>query len=163
MVFVALACSLGMASAAKGQQPEICVERDIVHGKVDRVELQLNLALPKKRQGPIPSRGLHSRRGWYQGQRQDMAPMTELLARRGYVSSAVSYLLVPSARFPVRIEDCKAAVRWLRANAVKYHINRTVSAPSVYRPAPISPACWVTDKKDDLEGSGGNPEPSSRV
>ena len=55
MAFVALACSLGMASAAKGQQPEICVERDIVYGKADRVELQLNLALPKKGKGPFPA------------------------------------------------------------------------------------------------------------
>jgi len=55
MVFVALACSLGMASAAKGQEPEIRVERDIVYGKADRVELQLNLALPKKGKGPFPA------------------------------------------------------------------------------------------------------------
>ena len=38
MVFVALACSLGMASAAKGPQPKIRVERDIVYGKADRME-----------------------------------------------------------------------------------------------------------------------------
>ena len=38
MVFVALACSLGMASAAKGQEPKIRVERDIVYGKADRME-----------------------------------------------------------------------------------------------------------------------------
>ena len=55
MVFVALACSLGMASAAKGQEPEVRVERDIVYGKAGRVELQLNLALPKKGKGPFPA------------------------------------------------------------------------------------------------------------
>ncbi len=27
------------------------------------------------------------------------------------------------ATFPAQIEDCKAAVRWLRANAKKYHLN----------------------------------------
>ena len=66
MVFVALACSLGMASAAKGQESEIRVERDIVYGKADRVELQLNLALPKTGKGPFPAVVCIHGGGWYQ-------------------------------------------------------------------------------------------------
>ena len=164
MVFVALACSLGMASAAKGQQPEIRVERDIVYGKAGRVELQLNLALPKKGKGPFPAVVCIHGGGWYQGQRQDMDPMTELLARRGYVAATVGYRLVPSARFPAQIEDCKAAVRWLRANADKYHISPDrIGAIGPSAGGHLACLLGVTDKKDGLEGSGGNPEPSSRV
>ena len=69
MVLVALACSVGMASAAKGQEPDIRVERDIVYGKADRVELQLNLALPKTGKGPSPAVVCIHGGGWYQGQR----------------------------------------------------------------------------------------------
>jgi acetyl esterase/lipase len=123
MVFVALACFRGIASAAKGQEPEIRVERNIVYGKADRVELQLNLALPKNSKGPFPAVVCIHGGGWYQGQRQELDSMAELLARRGYVAATVSYRLVPTARFPAQIEDCKAAVRWLRANARTYHIN----------------------------------------
>src|SRR5262245_8189257 len=123
VVFVALAGSLTIASAAEGQEPKIRVERDLVYGKADRVELRLNLALPGKGSGPFPAVVCIHGGGWYQGQRQDMDVMTELLARRGYVAATVSYRLVPTARFPAQIEDCKAAVRWLRANAEKYHIN----------------------------------------
>src|SRR5215831_20676372 len=164
MVFVAVACSLGMASAAEGQEPEIRAERDIIYGKADGVELQLNLALPKTGKGPFPAVVCIHGGGWHQGQRQDMDPITELLARRGYVAATVSYRLVPSARFPAQIEDCKAAVRWLRANADKYHINPDrIGAIGPSAGAHLSCLLGVTDKKDGLEGSGGNPEFSSRV
>src|SRR6185436_20464069 len=108
VVFLALAGFLAIASAAEGQEPEIRVERDIVYGKGDRVELRLNLASPGKGSGPFPAVVCIHGGGWYQGQRQDMDAMTELLARRGYVAATVSYRLAPSARFPAQIEDCKA-------------------------------------------------------
>src|SRR5262245_24976974 len=164
MVFSALACSLGTASAAEGQDPGISVERDIVYGKADGVELQLNLALPKEGKGPFPAVVCIHGGGWYQGQRRDMDFMTEVLARRGYVAATVSYRLVPTARFPAQIEDCKAAVRWLRANAVKYHLNPDrIGAIGPSAGGHLACLLGVTDKKDGLEGSGGNPDQSSRV
>jgi hypothetical protein len=60
--FIGLASSIASASAAKGQAPEIRVERDIVYGKGDGMELQLSLALPKTGKGSFPDGGLHSRR-----------------------------------------------------------------------------------------------------
>jgi acetyl esterase/lipase len=93
-----------------------------------------------------------------------MDPMAELLARRGYVAAAVGYRLVPTARFPAQIEDCKAAVRWLRANARKYHIKpNRIGAIGPSAGGHLACLLGVTDKKDGLEGSGGNPEFSSRV
>src|SRR5262245_21438980 len=122
MFLVALGSFLAIPSSAEGQEPEITVERDIVYGKGDPLELRLNLARPKG-EGPFPAVVCIHGGGWYQGQRTDMEFMTELLARRGYVAATVSYRLVPKARFPAQIEDCKAAVRWLRANAAKYRVN----------------------------------------
>src|SRR5262249_13384375 len=123
MVFIALACSLGMASAAQGQESEIRVERDIVYGRAGRVELQLNLALPKTGKGPFPAVVCIHGGGWYQGQRQDMDPMTELLARRGDVAPTVSYPLVPTAPLPAQIEDRQTAVRWPPGHAPQTHLN----------------------------------------
>ncbi len=37
--------------------------------------------------------------------------------------ASLDYRLSQDARFPAQIEDCKAAVRWLRANAVKYGLD----------------------------------------
>jgi acetyl esterase/lipase len=89
VVFVAVTCSLATAPAAVGQEPEIRIERDIVYGKGDGVDLQLNLATPEG-EGPFPAVVCIHGGGWYQGQRQDMDFMTELLARRGYVAATVT-------------------------------------------------------------------------
>jgi acetyl esterase/lipase len=39
---------------------------------------------------------------------------------RGFAVAAINYRLSQHALFPAQIEDCKAAVRWLRANAARY-------------------------------------------
>src|SRR5215510_9833699 len=163
VVFVAVTGSLAIASAAAGQESEIRVERDIVYGKGDQMDLQLNLAIPKGK-GPFPAVVCIHGGGWYRGQRQDMDFMTELLARRGFVAATVSYRLVSTARFPAQIEDCKAAVRWLRANAAKYHIDPDrIGAIGPSAGGHLACLLGVTEKKDGLEGSGGNPDHSSGV
>jgi acetyl esterase/lipase len=39
---------------------------------------------------------------------------------RGFAMAAINYRLSQHAVFPAQIEDCKAAVRWLRANAAQH-------------------------------------------
>jgi acetyl esterase/lipase len=43
--------------------------------------------------------------------------------KRGYIGVAINYRFSQQAPFPVQIEDCKAAIRWLRAHAEKYGID----------------------------------------
>ncbi len=38
----------------------------------------------------------------------------------GYAIASINYRLSQHAVFPAQIEDCKAAVRWLRAHATEY-------------------------------------------
>ena len=59
--------------------------------------------------------------GWEAGSKHD-CPATPLLARE-YVVASVGYRLSSQAVFPAQIEDCKAAVRWLRAHADEYGID----------------------------------------
>ena len=44
-------------------------------------------------------------------------------AKRGYVAVTVSYRLIPVGRFPAQVEDVKCAIRYLRANADKHHLD----------------------------------------
>jgi acetyl esterase/lipase len=44
-------------------------------------------------------------------------------ANRGYVVASIDYRSSDAAAFPAQIDDVKAAVRWLRANAARYHID----------------------------------------
>jgi acetyl esterase/lipase len=41
----------------------------------------------------------------------------------GYAIASVNYRLSQHARFPAQIDDCKAAVRWLRAHAAQYSLD----------------------------------------
>jgi acetyl esterase/lipase len=43
--------------------------------------------------------------------------------RKGYAVASINYRLSQHATFPAQIEDCKAAVRWLRANSDKYNLD----------------------------------------
>ena len=42
---------------------------------------------------------------------------------RGYALASINYRLSQHARFPAQIEDCKAAVRWLRAQADPFKLD----------------------------------------
>lgn len=44
-------------------------------------------------------------------------------ASRGYAVASVNYRLSQHAVFPAQIQDCKAAIRWLRAHAAAYHLD----------------------------------------
>jgi acetyl esterase/lipase len=45
------------------------------------------------------------------------------VASRGYVVIPVTYRLADEARWPAQLEDVKAAIRWIRANAVQYGVD----------------------------------------
>ena len=63
--------------------------------------------------------------GWRKGDKRE-CPAKELateLLTEGYVIACIDYRLSGQAKFPAQIQDVKAAVRWLRANAIKYNLN----------------------------------------
>jgi acetyl esterase/lipase len=49
------------------------------------------------------------------GSKEDRVPLPYLA--EGYAVASINYRLSQHALFPAQIQDCKAAVRWLRANA----------------------------------------------
>jgi acetyl esterase/lipase len=55
---------------------------------------------------------------WLAGSK-DSPPALRLLSQ-GYAVASINYRLSRHAIFPAQIQDCKAAIRWLRANAAKY-------------------------------------------
>jgi acetyl esterase/lipase len=93
-----------------------------------------------------------------------MKQTIEVFARRGYVAISPDYRLAPRDVFPAPIEDCKAAVRWLRANAAKYHVDPTrIGAFGASAGAYLACMLGVTTKDDGFEGEGGCAEQSSVV
>src|SRR6202795_961725 len=50
-------------------------------------------------------------------------PVPLHLLLEGYDVASINYRLSPEAVFPAQLEDCKAAVRWLRAHAESFGID----------------------------------------
>ena len=42
---------------------------------------------------------------------------------KGYTIVSIEYHPIPTARWPVQLQDCLRAVRWMRANAAKYNVD----------------------------------------
>jgi len=150
--------------AAPRDSAALTVERDVVYGTAQGTPLLLDLAMPKTGNGPFPVVVFLHGGGWSEGNRQEMNHFIEGVAGLGYVGVTVAYRLVPAARFPAQLEDCKAAVRWLRANAAKYRINpKHIGVVGFSAGGHLASMLGVTGKNDGLEGAGRNPDQSSRV
>jgi acetyl esterase/lipase len=150
--------------AAPRDSAALTVERDVVYGTAQGTPLLLDLAMPKTGNGPFPVVVFLHGGGWSEGNRQEMNHFIEGVAGLGYAGVTVAYRLVPAARFPAQLEDCKAAVRWLRANAAKYRINpKRIGVVGFSAGGHLASMLGVTGKNDGLEGAGGNPDQSSRV
>ena len=52
-------------------------------------------------------------------------PVPLHLMLEGYAVASINYRLSPEAVFPAQLEDCKAAIRWLRAHADELGIDPT--------------------------------------
>jgi acetyl esterase/lipase len=155
-----------LAPAARTQEsrPNVLVERNIVFAKVGDKELKLDLSMPADKEGPFPAIVCIHGGGWVGGDRHQMALTAGVLAARGYVAITPDYRLAPGDRFPAPIEDCKAAVRWLRANAKTYKIDpQHIGAMGFSAGGHLACLLGVTERGDGLEGNGGNAEESSRV
>jgi acetyl esterase/lipase len=137
---------------------------DITYTKAGNVELQLDIALPKDGSGPFPAIVCVHGGGWHSGSRKSYTPIIWQCAQRGYVGVTVSYRFAPQHKFPAQIEDVKAAVRWLRANAAKYKIDPDrIGATGSSAGGYLVGLLGVTSKNDGLEGNGGYADQSSRV
>lgn len=54
---------------------------------------------------------------------KESALMPSRLFAKGYAIASLDYRLSGDAIFPAALEDCKAAVRWLRAHASEYNLD----------------------------------------
>jgi acetyl esterase/lipase len=73
--------------------------------------------------GPFPVVVLIHGGAFMMGSKSDESANCAALTSQGYVAVSINYRLSGEAKFPAQIQDCKAAVRFIRANATKYKIN----------------------------------------
>lgn len=158
-----------VTSFAAAQKPpavpdDVAFEPGIEYANPDGQHLRLDLARPKTGDGPFPAVVCIHGGGFRAGSREVYDGLVVRLAQKGYVAVTVSYRLAPKYQFPAAVHDTKAAVRWVRANAAKYHIDPDrIGVTGGSAGGHLAQFLGVTAGVAEFEGEGGNPGVSSRV
>jgi acetyl esterase/lipase len=106
---------------AGGELPGVKSLRDLEYARAGEKSLLLDLYLPEKSRHSLPLIIWIHGGAWTGGDKAD-CPARRLL-QRGYAVASINYRLSNEAIFPAQIEDCKAAIRWLRAHAKQYGLD----------------------------------------
>jgi acetyl esterase/lipase len=149
----------------------VVVEKDVIYGKGESEALRLDLARPEQPEGLLPAIVYIHGGGWLRGSRSDYWLDIQDAATRGYVAVTIDYRLTDPDKsgkakypFPAQIEDCKCAVRWLRANAARYHIDPArIGATGSSAGGHLSLLLGAAGAIKKFEGTGGHPDQSSKV
>jgi pectinesterase len=141
------------------------VERDLVYAKYGEREVQLDLYLPKTpAAAKLPCIVVIHGGGWRSGDKTRFAHIASALAGQGFVAACIGYRLLPEVEFPAPILDCKAAVRWVRANAARHGIDPDrIGAIGGSAGGHLVAMLATSASVKELEGAGGNAGVSSRV
>lgn len=112
------------SSRTESPQPGVTVHRDLTYVIDGHARQTLDLYLPATESACPLIIWIHGgafRKGSKEGNGADSIPLTYVTA--GYALASINYRLSQHAIFPAQIEDCKAAVRWLRAHASQYGLD----------------------------------------
>lgn len=90
--------------------------RDLAYVEDGHARQKLDLYLPAQPTGPLLV-WIHGG-GWRAGDKRNPPGLAAL--KMGVALASIEYRLSQHAIFPAQIEDCKAAIRWLRAHAAEY-------------------------------------------
>lgn len=100
--------------------------------------------------------------GWMGGSKYPCD--VRMMTAQGYIVASVEYRFSQKAKFPAQIQDCQAAIRWLRANAQRYHINpEKVGVIGGSAGGHLSALVGVTGGKKVFAPIGGNEDKSDAV
>ena len=156
-----------VAESAQGRRrrmdfPDVNVVRDVVYKRVNSRDLRLDIYSPKSTTEPLPVVLWIFGGGWSRGSKNHLPPLN--LVSRGYMVVSIDYRLSGEAPFPAAIEDCKAAVRWIRANAAAYHFDPDhIGAWGHSAGGHLAALLGTSGGVAALDGTGDNPGVSSRV
>ena len=98
-------------------------KKDVVYQRYGKRKMKLDVFYDKRSEKKQTAVIIIHGGGWRSGNREQHHQMAQKLAGLGYVCFTPEYRLSTEALFPAAIYDIKAAIRWVRENAVKYNVN----------------------------------------
>jgi acetyl esterase/lipase len=149
---------------ALASQPQFTVVPDVQYCTGGGRPLLMDVFIPKRRnRTPTPAVLWIHGGGWEHGDKSSNSG-AHFLANEGFVTASLSYRLSGEAPFPAAIEDCKCAIRFLRANAAQYGIDRgRIGVAGSSAGGHLAELVATADRSAGLEGNGGWQNVSSKV
>lgn len=138
----------------------------LTFAKYADIELKLDLFRPKRRSGvPLACIVCIHGGGWRVHKREWFNGHAAYFAKNGIAAVGVDYRMLPAIKsLRACVEDVKAAVRWVRANAEKYGLDpKRIGAVGGSAGAHLTAMLATTADVKELEGRGGNAEFSSEI
>lgn len=162
-IAIAASLALPLFVQAQGRLPAgTKAEKNLEYVKGGHERNKLDLYLPEKADAPLPVLVWIHGGAWKAGSK-DRCPLVSMTAK-GYAVASINYRYLEHGDFPAQIEDCKAAIRWLRANAKKYNFDSEhIGVMGASAGGHLASLLGVASDAKDLEGQGGNAEQSSKV
>ncbi|QDU41523.1 Carboxylesterase NlhH [Maioricimonas rarisocia] len=99
---------------------------DISYADTDHARQRLDLLLPKERttDKPLPVVVFIHGGGWRNGDKlAGRRQVARFVGTGEFAGASIGYRLSGDATWPAQIHDCKAAIRWLRANAAEHGLD----------------------------------------
>jgi acetyl esterase/lipase len=161
----ASAAETAAAAPALAIPADVEVIHDVEFGKGGDTTLKLHIVRPRPLPNdPMPVVIFVHGGGFYSGNKGVGVRRLIPLAQRGYFGITIDYRLSGVAPFPAQIEDCKCAVRWVRAHAKEYNVDpQRIGAWGGSAGGTLVSLLGLTDGKQEFEGKGGWEKESSSV
>jgi acetyl esterase/lipase len=158
-------------SAAFAQQPaklpdNVVAETDIEYAKAGDVSLKLDVFKPKQASNTPRACVVWIHGGGWQGGNKSSgaARLSSYAASGDYVGVSVGYRLTDVAPWPAQIHDCKAAIRYIRANADKLGFDANkIGVWGASAGGHLVSLLGTSGDVKELEGNLGTTAVSSRV
>ncbi|HEY5313993.1 MAG TPA: SMP-30/gluconolactonase/LRE family protein [Pirellulales bacterium] len=144
--------------------PGVKAELNVVYASYGDRKLLADVVMPRPSKSIRPAIVVVHGGGWLNGDKSRFRALALGLAARGYVTAAIEYRLAGEAKFPAAIQDCNAAVRFLRANAARYQLDPDrIGAVGGSAGGHLVGLMAAAPDVREFQGSGGNPDQSSRL
>lgn len=139
------------------------MERDISYVPDGDESQRLDLYLPEKpADSPLPLI-VHIHGGGWRGGNKFPCPVAGMVLK-GYAVASVEYRFSQKAVFPAQIQDCQAAIRWLRSNSKKYNFDpERVGVVGASAGGHLSALVGTSGGKKAFTPIGGNEDQSDKV
>ena len=143
----------------KGLQ-RITVRRNIPYADTENPRQMLDLILPRVRdtnQKPLPVIVWIHGGAWLGGSKDNgVNRLGSFVSTGQFAGVSIGYRLSHEAKWPAQILDCKAAIRWIRGNADKYHLDaNNIAAYGTSAGGHLSAMLGVSGDHPQLEGKLG--------